>query len=161
MAYVGDGNNMAHSLMYGCAKVGMHINIVCPASHGPKAHILENAQADGTETGAEIRVVHDPKAGVDGADVVYTDVWASMGQEKEAQERKKIFAPFQVNDELMACAKSEAFFMHCLPAHRGEEVTDSVMDSWRSIVFDEAENRLHAHKAIMLLLMAPELSAEE
>lgn len=152
LVYVGDGNNMAHSLMFGGAKVGMHVTIICPKGYEPDEKIVAMAREDAKETGIEIVVTHDVAA-VAGADVVYTDVWASMGQEKEAAERKKIFAPYQVNAALMAKAKPNAYFMHCLPAHRGDEVTDEVADSANSIIFDEAENRLHIQKAIMFELM--------
>ena len=152
LAFVGDGNNVAHSLMLLAAKVGMNFAIGCPEGYEPDAGILAKTKAAAEATGAAVEITNDPKAAVDGADVVYTDVWASMGQEDEAAEREKVFAPFQVNAALMACAKPDAIFEHCLPAHRGSEVTDEVIDSPQSVVFDEAENRLHAQKAVMVML---------
>jgi len=152
LAYVGDGNNVAHSLMYAGAKTGTHVRIVCPEGFDPKDEVLAAAREDAKETGAEITVTHSMDEGAADADVIYTDVWASMGQEKEADDRKKIFVPFQVNGGVMAKAKDDAIFMHCLPAHRGDEVTDEVIDSWQSVVFGQAENRLHAQKALMVLL---------
>ena len=156
LAYLGDGNNVAHSLMYGGAKTGVNVRIVCPEGFEPKAEILETASSDAKATGAEITVTHDIETGVRGADVVYTDVWASMGQESEAEKRKAIFRPYQVNSDVMAKAKEDAIFLHCLPAHRGDEVTEDVIDSWQSVVFDEAENRLHTEKAAILLLLTEE-----
>jgi ornithine carbamoyltransferase len=156
LAYVGDGNNVAHSLMFTGAKTGVNVRVVCPEGFEPKAEAVQMATEDARETGALITVTHDINAGVAGADVIYTDVWASMGQESEAEARKALFQPFQVNAALMAKAKEDAIFMHCLPAHRGDEVTDEVVDSWQSVVFDEAENRLHAQKAVMLLLLVGE-----
>ena len=154
LAYVGDGNNVAHSLLYGGAKLGVSVTIVCPKGYEPEPRVVEEAAADGKKTGARILVSNDVSA-VKGADVIYTDVWASMGQEKEHEERVRIFKPYQVNSRLMAMTgKPDALFMHCLPAHRGEEVTDEVVDSRQSVVFDEAENRLHAQKAILVSLMA-------
>lgn len=161
MTYVGDGNNMAHSLMIGAAKVGMHITIATPKGYEPREEFVELARKIGEETGAQVEVTNDHIAGVKDADSIYTDAWASMGQESEAAARRKIFAEYQVNEDLFSHAKEECFFMHCLPAHRGEEVTDDVMDGWRSLVFDQAENRLHAHKAIMLMLMSEEFSLRE
>ncbi|MDH7516032.1 MAG: ornithine carbamoyltransferase [Bacteroidota bacterium] len=153
LAYVGDGNNVAHSLMFAGARLGAHVTIACPSGFEPNATAFEQARMDAEETGAVIEVVNDPVEGVQGADAVYTDVWASMGQEAEADARKAAFRPFQVNAALMAHAKPGAVFMHCLPAHRGEEVTDEVIDAPYSVVFQEAENRLHVQKAIMYLLM--------
>jgi ornithine carbamoyltransferase len=153
LCYVGDGNNVAHSLMFAGARLGVNVTIACPKGYEPDATALREAQEDAKATGASIEVVNDPKEGVKGADAVYTDVWASMGQESEAAERRKIFMPFQVNEELMSNAKPDAIFMHCLPAHRGDEVTDGVIDSANSVVFQEAENRLHVQKAIMYKLM--------
>ncbi|MDD5657008.1 MAG: ornithine carbamoyltransferase [Elusimicrobia bacterium] len=154
LAYVGDGNNVAHSLLYGGAKLGVSVTIVCPKGYEPQKAVVDRAESDGRQTGARVLVTNDVSA-VKGADVVYTDVWASMGQEKEHEERVRIFKPYQVNDRLMAMTgKNDALFMHCLPAHRGEEVTDEVVDSPNSVVFDEAENRLHAQKAILVSLMA-------
>lgn len=152
-AYVGDGNNMTHSLMIGCAKVGMDVTVACPDGYMPNPEIVALAQSYAAESGGSVTVMHDPKAAVNGVDVVYTDTWASMGQEAEKEIRKKAFAGYQVDDAMMALAKPDAIFMHCLPAYRGMEVTDEVMESAQSVVFDEAENRLHAHKAIMASVM--------
>ncbi len=157
LAFVGDGNNVAHSLLEGGAKTGVSVTVVCPKGYEPNKEIFEAASEDGKKMGATMAVTNDWKEGVKGADVVYTDVWASMGQEKEAEERKKIFAPYQVNSEMMAIADKEAIFLHCLPAHRGEEVTDEVIESWQSVVFDEAENRLHAQKSLILKLLLGEV----
>lgn len=153
MAYVGDGNNMAHSLMIGGAKVGMDVAIASPKGYLPNEDIVKIAQEAGDNTGARILVTEDPAEAVAGADVVYTDVWASMGQEAEQALREKAFAGYQVNGQLVAKAKQDYLFLHCLPAHRGEEVTAEVIDGPNSVIFDEAENRLHAQKAIMALLM--------
>jgi ornithine carbamoyltransferase len=153
LCYVGDGNNVAHSLMFAGALLGVNVTILCPPDYGPNSTALALAVADGKKSGAVIEVVHDQTIGVKNADVIYTDVWASMGQETETEKRKAIFKPYQVNSKLMAQTKSDALFMHCLPAHRGDEVTDAVIDSPRSVVFDEAENRLHVQKAIMYQLM--------
>ncbi|MBN2409610.1 MAG: ornithine carbamoyltransferase [Candidatus Aminicenantes bacterium] len=153
LAYVGDGNNVCHSLMLAGAKAGTAMSVATPAGYEPKPEIVRLAEADGRETGFSLTLTDDPGKAVARADAVYTDVWASMGQEAEKTERARIFAPFQVNRDLMAQAKKGALFMHCLPAHRGDEVTDEVIDSPVSIVFDQAENRLHVQKVIMLLLM--------
>ena len=153
LCYVGDGNNVAHSLMFAGARLGVNVTIACPSGYEPNPSATEQAIGDAKATGARIEVVEDPIEGVRNADVVYTDVWASMGQEAEAESRKKVFLPYQVNKGLMSKAKKDAIFMHCLPAHRGDEVTDEVIDSAQSVVFDEAENRLHAQKAIMYQLM--------
>lgn len=153
LAYVGDGNNVCHSLLFAGAKAGMTIAVATPPGYEPKEEIVRLALEDGRKTGFKLILTHNPEEAVEGADAVYTDVWASMGQESEREIRKKIFASYQVNRELMAKASKEAVFMHCLPAHRGEEVTDEVIDSPQSIVYDQAENRLHVQKAIMLLLM--------
>lgn len=153
LCYVGDGNNVAHSLMEAGAILGVNVTISTPKGYEPNLVAFREAEALAKETGAKIEVIHNPKEAIKDADAVYTDVWASMGQESESGMRKKIFAPYQVNDELMSYAKSDAIFMHCLPAHRGDEVTDSVIDSKNSVVFDEAENRLHVQKAIMYQLM--------
>ena len=152
-AYVGDGNNMTHSLMIGCAKVGMDVTVACPDGYMPNPEIVALAQGYAAESGGSVTVMHDPKDAVKGVDVVYTDTWASMGQEAEKEIRKKAFVGYQVDDAMMALAKPDAIFMHCLPAYRGMEVTDEVMESAQSVVFDEAENRLHAHKAIMASVM--------
>jgi ornithine carbamoyltransferase len=153
VCYVGDGNNVAHSLMFAGARLGTHVTVACPRGFEPNLNAYKDSTEDAKATGAKIDVVNDAVEGVKNADVIYTDVWASMGQEAEADARKKIFRPFQVNADLMARAKKDAIFMHCLPAHRGDEVTDEVIDSAASVVFDEAENRLHAQKSIMYQLM--------
>jgi len=153
LTYVGDGNNVCHSLLLGAAKSGCNITVATPPGYKPNSEILKLAEEDGKETGSRFHFTDEPSEAAKEADAIYTDVWASMGQEQEKEERAKIFAPFQVNKELMAKAKADAFFMHCLPAHRGEEVTDDVIDSSQSIVYDQAENRLHIQKAIMLLLL--------
>ncbi|OUS75115.1 ornithine carbamoyltransferase [Paenibacillus sp. MY03] len=154
MAYIGDGNNMVHSLMMGAAKLGVHMSIATPESYEPDADIIEQTKANAAETGARITICRDPKEAVDGADIIYTDVWASMGQEAEQKEREVAFKKFQVNDELVKYANNDYLFMHCLPAHRGEEVSESVIDGKQSIIFDQAENRLHAQKAIMAAIMS-------
>jgi len=153
LAFVGDGNNMANSLMFGGAKVGMHVVIASPKEYSPREDIVSVAKADAKLTGGSIAIVEDPVEAVKDADVIYTDVWASMGQEAEAERRRKAFKSYQVNSNLVKLAKPDAIIMHCLPAHRGEEVTSEVIDSPQSVVFDEAENRLHAHKAILSLLL--------
>ncbi len=153
LCFVGDGNNVAHSLMFAGALTGAHVTIACPKGYEPDPMALQRAREDARASGARIEVVHDAIEGVRDADVVYTDVWASMGQESEASARKAVFQPFQVNKRLMANAKRDAIFLHCLPAHRGEEVTDEVIDSPASVVFQQAENRLHAQKAVMVTLM--------
>ena len=153
LAYVGDGNNVAHSLMIGAALFGCHIVVGTPKGFEPRAEVLAAAREIAAETGATIQVVNDPVEAVRGADAVYTDVWASMGQEAEIAERARIFAGFRVTPELFANAAPGAVFMHCLPAHRGEEVDAAVIDSPASVVFDQAENRLHIQKAILLQLL--------
>ncbi len=153
LAYIGDGNNVTHSLMFGAAKVGIDLSVATPEGYEPNEEVVKVARRDAEESGASIELFHDPWEAVRGADAVYTDVWASMGQEEEHAERVKVFQPYQVNEELMAAAKGNALFLHCLPAHRGEEVTDEVIDGDQSVVFDEAENRLHVHKAILALLL--------
>jgi ornithine carbamoyltransferase len=158
LAYVGDGNNVAHSLLLTCACLGSTIRMATPPDYEPAAQVVADAHAIARETGARIELSSDPEAAVRGVDAVYTDVWASMGQEQEAQERAAIFAPYQVNEDLMHAAAEHAVFMHCLPAHRGSEVTDAVIDSPRAVVFDQAENRLHVQKAILLLLLGGGMS---
>lgn len=153
LVFVGDGNNVCHSLMLMAARLGMNFTAATPSGYDPAPAVLDRSREDGKKSGARIDVVHDPMEGVRDADVVYADVWTSMGQESEKEERLKAFASFQVNAALMSGAKRKALFMHCLPAHRGEEVTDEVMDSPASVVFDEAENRLHTQKAILLTLL--------
>jgi len=153
-AYVGDGNNMAHSLIEACVKVGMHVALACPAGYEPDAGIMREAKQVAAATGAELSLSGDPKKAVKDADVVYTDVWASMGQEQEHALRIKAFAGYQIDEKLMKLAAPDALVMHCLPAHRGEEISASVIDGPGSVVFDQAENRLHTQKAIMEALMA-------
>ncbi len=153
LAYVGDGNNVVHSLLLTCACLGSSIRVATPAGYAPDSQIVDAARDIAEETGAEIQLLTDPHEAVAGADAIYTDAWTSMGQEQEADERAQIFPPYQVNSELMAEAAPHAVFMHCLPAHRGLEVTDAVMDSERSLIFEQAENRLHAQKAILYLLL--------
>lgn len=153
LAYVGDGNNVAHSLLNACAKVGMDIAVATPEGYEPDAKIVELAQKDAAANGSKVEISHDPAAAVKDADVIYTDVWASMGQEAEHAARAKVFAPYQVNNKLAAHARPDYLFMHCLPAHRDEEVAAEVMDGPNSVVFDEAENRLHVQKAVLALLM--------
>jgi ornithine carbamoyltransferase len=153
LAYIGDGNNMAHSLLNGCSKVGMDIAIASPSGFKPNEDIVKNAKVNAKYMGSKVEILDDPKAAVKDADVVYTDVWASMGQEAEAEERKNKFMKYQVNPELVKNAKEDYLFMHCLPAHRGDEVVNEVADSPNSVIFDEAENRLHVQKAIMALTM--------
>lgn len=153
VAYIGDGNNVCHSLMIGCARAGYDMSIATPKKYEPSPEILKRAQAIGKETDAKITVTHDPKEAVKGAHVIYSDVWVSMGQEKETIKRKKAFKGFQVNKDLAKLANKNYIFMHCLPAHRGLEVTADVIDGPHSVVFDQAENRLHAQKAILSFLL--------
>ena len=153
LAYVGDGNNVAHSLFLLAAKVGTHFSLSCPEGYEPDRALWQTALDTAQETGAVLTLTHDPAEGVQDADAVYTDVWASMGQEEEAAARAQIFAPFQVNAALVGRAKPDALIMHCLPAHRGEEITGDVMESPHSVVFDQAENRLHAQKAVLALVL--------
>jgi ornithine carbamoyltransferase len=154
LAYVGDGNNVAHSLILAGAKLGVNVALACPEGYRPKHEILERAAPDAKRRGCRVEVFTRPEDAVKGADVIYTDVFTSMGQEKEKQERQKAFAGYMVTTALMKLAKPECVFMHCLPAHRGDEVAAEVADSPQSVIFDEAENRLHAQKAIMAELMA-------
>jgi ornithine carbamoyltransferase len=153
LAYLGDGNNVSHSLMLAAASLGASITVATPKGYEPDGTITDAARALASATGASVEVVNDPVEAVRGADAIYTDVWASMGQEEEAESRRRIFAPFQVNQKLFSYAAKHAVFMHCLPAHRGDEVTAAVMDSPRSVVFDQAENRLHIQKSILVLLL--------
>ncbi len=148
LAFVGDGNNVCHSLMFGSAKVGMEMTVVCPKGYEPDKQIEKLALEDGLK----LEITNDPK-GVKGADVIYTDVWASMGKDKEHDDRVKVFKPYQVNEKLVSQAQDDCIVMHCLPAHRGEEITDEVVDGPHSVVLDQAENRNHAQKAVMALLM--------
>ena len=153
LAYVGDGNNVAHSLLIGCTKVGMNISIACPTGYEPHKNVIDWAIGNSKSSGSLVNITSQPKEAVWDADIVYTDVWTSMGQEKESNERLKAFAPYQVNQSLFSLAKPDAIFLHCLPAHRGEEVTSEVIDGPQSLVFEEAENRLHVQKAVMVSLM--------
>lgn len=153
MAFIGDGNNVANSLLVGCAKLGLNVSVGCPKGFEPDAEVLAAAKEAAAQSGAQIVITNDPKEAAENADAVYTDVWASMGQEKDAQQKYKSFEGFQVNAGLTSLCKPDYIFLHCLPAHRGEEVTAEVIDGPNSVVFDEAENRLHAQKAVMVLLM--------
>ncbi len=153
LAYLGDGNNVAHSLLYACAKAGMQMAVATPEGYTCASEVVENAKADAGESGGEIIITNDPVEAIRGADVVCTDTWTSMGQEAEKAERVKIFRDYQVNKEMFAKADKDAIFIHCLPAYRGYEVTEDVIDGPQSVIFDEAENRLHAQKAIMVALM--------
>lgn len=154
MAYIGDGNNVAHSLILGAAKTGMHLRVACPRGYEPLESIVERAGADRQTTGATLTILHDPAEAADQADVLYTDVWASMGHEGEKDRRRNAFAAFRIDAALLALAKPEAVVMHDLPAHRGEEITDEVIDGPQSVVFDQAENRLHAQKGLISFLFA-------
>lgn len=153
LAYIGDGNNMAHSLMFGGAKMGMHTSICSPSGFEPNPEITRLSRIDAAKTGANIDIQDDPVQAVQTADIVYTDVWTSMGLEKEYEARLNTFSRFQVNSALLEKAKEDVIIMHCLPAHRGEEITDQVIEGPRSVVFDQAENRLHVQKAIMALII--------
>lgn len=153
LAYVGDGNNVCHSLLLAAAKAGSQITVATPSGYEPDIKILKLAEEDGKDTGFIYRLTEDPMEAVTDVDAVYTDIWVSMGQETEKDERLRTFTPYQVNSSLMASAKPDAIFMHCLPAHRGKEVTDEVIDSAQSAVYDQAENRLHTQKAILLMLL--------
>lgn len=153
LAYIGDGNNVCHSLMLLAGKVGASMTVGCPAGYEPDPHVTATAKQYASETGATIEIFNDVYKAVDGANIVYTDVWASMGQESEHNDRIPIFQPFQVNKQLVDAAADDVIVMHCLPAKRGEEITDEVLDAPYSVVLDEAENRLHAQKAVMALIM--------
>jgi ornithine carbamoyltransferase len=153
LAYVGDGNNVAHSLLLTCACLGSSIRIATPKGYTCNPQIVAEARKIAKQTDAQIEFLTDPHAAVAGVDAIYTDAWASMGQEQESAERAQIFPPYQVNRSLMAKAAPHAVFMHCLPAHRGEEVTDEVMDGDHSVIFEQAENRLHVQKSILYLLL--------
>ena len=154
VAYVGDSNNVAHTWLLGAALLGLRLRLACPPGYKPHPQVLAMAEDLARGTGAVVEVLHDPVAAVRGADVVYTDVWTSMGQEGEEADRRRAFAPYQVNEALVAHAAPDYIFMHCLPAHRGEEVTAGVLDGPHSVVWDQAENRLHAQKAILLALLS-------
>ena len=150
MAFLGDGNNVAHSLLFGCAKVGMDLTLAVPEGYDPDEDILAQARDDAKHTGATLEVTHDLSTALEGADVIYTDVWASMGQEEEKAQRAKVMMPYQLNAEALAKANNDSIVLHCLPAHRGEEITDEVIDGPHSVVFDQAENRLHAQMAVLV-----------
>jgi ornithine carbamoyltransferase len=153
LAYVGDGNNVCNSLLFICAKLGVNMNVGCPVGYEPSAAVFKDAKAAAETSAAKINLFNDASSAVKEADVVYTDVWASMGQEDEAAKRKEAFKDFQVNKELVRSAKPKALIMHCLPAHRGEEITADVLDSQNAVVFDEAENRMHVQKAVLIKLL--------
>lgn len=153
IAYVGDGNNVAHSWLLGAAQMGLTLTLACPAGYQPDVTVVQRARAIASTTGAVLSIVDDPRQGVQGADAIYTDVWTSMGQEAETTVRQEVFRPYQINAALVAAAPEHAVVMHCLPAHRGEEITEDVLESERSLVFDEAENRLHAQKALLVFAM--------
>ncbi|QDY84405.1 ornithine carbamoyltransferase [Paenibacillus polymyxa] len=153
LAYIGDGNNMAHSLLIGGAKLGVHVSIASPAGYEPDPSVVAASREIAKQTGSEIVITQSPQEAVKDADAIYTDVWASMGFEEEQKERELAFADFQVNEELVKLAKPDYLFLHCLPAHRGEEVSAGVIDGPNSVIFDEAENRLHAQKALLVALM--------
>jgi ornithine carbamoyltransferase len=153
IAWIGDGNNVCNSLLLGCTLVGTNISVACPHGYEPPADIVKQARANAKKSGAKVELTTDPKKAVDGADVIYTDVWVSMGQEKEARERMKAFKDYQVNAQLLKGAKPDSIVMHCLPAHRGQEITDDVIDGPHSVVWDQAENRIHAQKALLVSLL--------
>jgi ornithine carbamoyltransferase len=153
LAYIGDGNNVANSLMLLAAKLGTHFTIACPEGYEPNAGVTAEAREIAKETGSSIEIVRNPPEAADGADVLYADVWASMGQESEREERKKVFKKYQINQKLLSKAKPDAIVLHCLPAHRGEEITDEVIDGPQSAVLDESENRLHVQKAVLALVV--------
>lgn len=154
LAYIGDGNNVANSLMFGCGKVGVDCSVATPAGYAPSDEIVQMAKDDFKKSGATLTITTDPVEAIKNADIVYTDTWVSMGMEAEKEERIKVFMPYQINEELVRHAAPDFIFEHCLPAYRGYEMSEGVIDGAHSIVFDEAENRLHAHKAIMVRLMA-------
>ena len=153
LAFIGDGNNVFNSLVFGAVKVGMHISIAAPENYEPNSEIIAKAQKDAEKINCMIEITHDPNEAVKNADIIYTDVWTSMGFEKEKEIRKNAFQPFQVNQDLVNHAKDDVIILHCLPAHRGEEITDEVIDSEKSVVVDQAENRMHAQNAVLSLLM--------
>ena len=153
LAYVGDGNNMCHSIVSTAARCGVHIRVATPEGYEPDDEVIADAKSIARETGGKVEILRSPEEAVAGAQAVYTDVWASMGQEQEAEEREAVFAPYQVNAQLFSQAAPDAVFLHCLPAHRGLEVTADVIDSPRSIIYDQAENRLHVQKAILHMLL--------
>jgi len=153
LAYIGDGNNVCHSLLFACAKLGINMNVATPKGYEPSSQVLKGAKLSAKESGAKLNLFYKPQDAVKAADVIYTDVWASMGQEKEAEKRKEDFKDFQVNKKLVSLAKKNCLVMHCLPAHRGEEIADGVIDAKIAIIFDQAENRLHVQKAILVKLL--------
>jgi len=153
IAWIGDGNNVCNSLLLGCTLVGTNISVACPHGYEPPTDIVKQARTNAKKSGAKVELTTDPKKAVDGADVIYTDVWVSMGQEKEARERMKAFKDYQVNAQLLKGAKPDSIVMHCLPAHRGQEITDDVIDGPHSVVWDQAENRMHAQKALLVSLL--------
>ncbi len=157
LAFIGDGNNVAHSLMLCTARLGIDFRIATPVGYGPDPAVVSQAQMLAAESGSSMTLTNEPLEAVSGANAIYTDVWASMGQESEAAQRSAVFDPYQVNEALMEVAETGALFMHCLPAHRGDEVTEGVIESQNSVVFDQAENRLHAQKALLLMLMGGSL----
>lgn len=161
LAYVGDGFNVCNSLLFGGALTGMNVRVASPVGYEPDEDMLERAQEIAEAGGGSIEIGNDPLAAADGAEVVYTDAWVSMGMEHEAAQRREIFAPFRVDDRMMSVAGSDAVFMHCLPAHRGEEVTDAVLDGPQSVVFDQAENRLHTQKALLVAIMRGDAAFDE
>lgn len=154
LAWSGDGNNVLTSLLFGASKLGMDVAVATPIGYGPPADVVEKAMAFAKESGCTIEIGHNPQAAVRGADVIYTDTWTSMGQEAEAEQRRRVFPPYQVNAALLAKAKPDAIVMHCLPAHRGEEITDEVADGPQSALWDQAENRMHAQKGLLAVLLA-------
>ena len=156
LTWIGDGNNVCNSLMLGCTLVGMNVSVACPRSYDPPADIIAQAKKNAAKTGAKVEISNDPKKAVAGADVIYTDVWTSMGQDKEREQRLMDFRGYQVNVELLKHAKKDVIFMHCLPAHRGEEVAGAVIDGPHSVVWAQAENRMHAQKGILVVLMGAE-----
>jgi len=153
LAYLGDGNNVAHSLLLGCSRAGMHVTVSTPPEYAPEKEIIELARETAGETGSNVEVTEDPHQAAQDADVLYTDVWASMGQEDEQEQRRSKLRQYQLNRQLLDKAAPEAIVMHCLPAYRGEEISEEVMESSASVIFDQAENRLHAQKALMALIM--------
>ena len=153
LAYVGDGNNVANSLLLGCSIMGMDISIGCPEGYDPDTDYLRKAEEYAEESGSIIHVTNNPKDAIERANVVYTDVWASMGQESEAEKRRELFKPYQINSELLESASNDVIVLHCLPAHRGEEITEEVLENYAHVIFEQAENRLHAQKAIMASIM--------
>lgn len=156
LAFVGDGNNVCHSLLLLAATLGVHMQVASPPGYEPLPDIVAQAQERAAQSGARLRILHNPQEAVRDADAVYTDVWVSMGQEAEAEVRRQVFRPYQVNEELLRHAKPDAIVLHCLPARRGEEITDEVLDGPRSVVLDQAENRLHTQKALLLALLGKE-----